>query len=83
MCVGFYCLHVFLVNEHNIVEYCFMYTVCAWVCEYLDAAADCDHRRLPGRGGDGNGEHLVVKAIAISIINDKVEDVGDGLAARL
>lgn len=54
-----------------------------WVCEYLDAAADCDHRRLPGRGGDGNGEHLVVKAIAISIINDKVEDVGDGLAARL
>lgn len=54
-----------------------------WAYYYLDAAAHCDHRWLPGRRGDGNGAHLVVEAIVIPIINDKVEDVGDQLAARL
>lgn len=54
---------------------------CVKVCEHLDAAADCDHRRLPGRGRDGNGAHLVVKAVVVAVINDKVEDVGDRLAA--
>lgn len=54
-----------------------------WVYYYLDAAAHCDHRWLSGRRGDGNGAHLVVKPIVISIINDKVEDVGDRLAACL
>lgn len=53
------------------------------MCDYLDAAADCDHRRLSGRGGDGDGAHLVVKAIVVSVVNNKVEDVGDRLAARL
>lgn len=53
------------------------------MCEYLNAAADCDDRRLPGRGGDGDGAHLVVQAIVVPVIDDKVEDVGDRLAARL
>lgn len=51
--------------------------------ENLNATADCDDRRLPGRGGYGDGAHLVVQAIVIPIIDDKVEDVGDRLAARL
>lgn len=53
------------------------------MCEYLDAAVDCDHWRLPGCGGDGDGAHLVVQAIVVSVVNHKVEDVGDWLAARL
>lgn len=54
------------------------------MCEgYLDAAADSDHRRLSGCGGDGDGTHLVVEAIVVSVVHHKVEDVGDGLAARL
>lgn len=59
-----------------------LYAHCVKVCEHLDAAADCDHRRLPGRGRDGNGAHLVVKAVVVGVINDKVEDVSDRLAAR-
>lgn len=51
--------------------------------DYLDATADSDHWRLPGRGGDRDGAHLVVQTIVVSVVNDKVEDVGDGLAARL
>lgn len=51
--------------------------------EYLDAAADSHHRRLSGRGGDGDGAHLIVEAIVVSVINDKVEDVSHGLTARL
>lgn len=50
---------------------------------YLDAALHCDHRRLPGRGGDGDGAHLVVEAIVVSVVDDEVEDVGDRLTARL
>lgn len=54
------------------------------LCEgYLDAAADGDHRWLSGRGGDGDGAHLVVEAIVVSVVHHKVEDVGDGLDARL
>lgn len=44
---------------------------------------DGDHWWLSGRGGDGDGEHLVVQAIVVSVVHHKVEDVGDGLAARL
>lgn len=51
--------------------------------DYLDATADRHHRWLSGRGGDGDGAHLVVQAIVVSVVNDKVEDVGDGLAGRL
>lgn len=50
---------------------------------YLNAAADGDHRRLSGRRGDRDGAHLVVQTIVVSVVNDKVKDVGDGLAARL
>lgn len=54
------------------------------MCEgYLDSAAYGDHWRLSGRGGDGDGAHLVVEAIVVSVVHHKVEDVGDGLAARL
>lgn len=53
------------------------------MCGYLDAAADCDHWWLPGCGGDGNGAHLVVKAIVVSVINNKVEDVSDWLTTCL
>lgn len=49
--------------------------------EYLDATANCDYWWLSGRGRDGDGAHLVVKAIVVSVINNKVEDVGDRLAA--
>ncbi len=58
--------------------------VCVYCIEvrgYLDAAVDCDHRWLSGRRGDGDGAHLVVKTIVVSVINNKVEDVGDRLAA--
>lgn len=54
-----------------------------WVFDYLDATTDCDHWWLPGRGGDGNGAHLVVKAVVVSIIHHKVEDISDWLAACL
>lgn len=60
-----------------------MHICCIYVYDYLDAAADCDLRRLSRRRGDGDGAHLVVKAIVVSVINNKVEDVGDRLAARL
>ena len=53
------------------------------MCEYLDAAVDCHHGWLSWRGGNGDGAHLIVEAIIVSIVNNKVEDVGDGLAARL
>ena len=72
LCVFLYCLYIIFL----------MCVRCKEVC-YLDAAADCDHRRLSGRGGDGEGAHLVVKAIVVSVVNYKVEDVGDRLAARL
>lgn len=57
--------------------------VCVYVWDYLDAAADGDHRRLSRRRGDGDCAHLVVKAIVVTVVNNKVEDVGDRLAARL
>ena len=50
---------------------------------YLDAAADRHHRRSPGRGGDGDGAHLVVEAIVVPVVDDEVEDVRHRLAARL
>lgn len=50
---------------------------------YRNATADCDHRGLSGRGGDRDGAHLVVQPIVVSVVHDKVEDVGDRLAARL
>lgn len=49
----------------------------------LDSAAHGDGRRLPGNGGDGDGAHLVVQAIVVAVVDDKVEDVRDGLVARL
>lgn len=53
------------------------------MCVNLDAAADRDHWRLSGRRGDGYGAHLVVQAIVVAIINNKVEDVSDWLASCL
>lgn len=50
---------------------------------YLDAPADGDRGRLPGGGGDGDGAHLVVKAIVVSVIHNKVEEIRDRLASRL
>lgn len=50
---------------------------------YLDATSDSDHGRLPRGGGDGNGAHLAVKAIVVSIVHDKVEDICDWLASCL
>lgn len=50
---------------------------------YLDSTTDSDHRRLPRGGGDGDGAHLVVKAIVVSIVHDKVEDICDWLASCL
>lgn len=50
---------------------------------YLDGPTDGDHRRLPWGGGDGDGAHLVVKAIVVSVVHDKVEDVCDRLASCL
>lgn len=52
-------------------------------CAYLDAAADSDQRRLSWCGGDGDGAYLVVKAIVVSIINNKVEDISHWLTSRL
>lgn len=53
------------------------------MCAYLDAAADSDQRRLSWCGGDGDGAYLVVKAIVVSIINNKVEDISHWLTSRL
>lgn len=50
---------------------------------YLDAAADSDHRWLSGSRGDGDCAHLVVKAIVVAVVHDKVEDVSDRLTAGL
>lgn len=66
--VNFRCEHVHIQNP---------------VCDNLDAAADSNHWWLPWRGSDGDGAHLVVKAIVVSIINNKVEDVSYWLTARL
>lgn len=51
--------------------------------DYLDAALHGDHRRLSGRGGDGDCAHLVVEAIAVFVVNNKMEDVRHRLASSL
>lgn len=50
---------------------------------YLDAAVNGDRGRLPWGGGDGDSAHLVVKAIVVSVVHNKVEDICDRLASRL
>lgn len=50
---------------------------------YFDAALHSDHRRLSGCGGDGDCAHLVVKAIAVFVVNNKMEDVRHRLASCL
>lgn len=50
---------------------------------YLDAAVNGDRGRLPWGGGDGDSAHLVVKAIVVPVVHNKVEDICDRLASCL
>ena len=50
---------------------------------YLDAAAYCNLWSCSYGGGYGDGAHLFVEAIVVTVVNNKVEDVGNRLAARL
>lgn len=62
---------------------CICRILCAEARDYLDAAADSNHRWLHWCGSDGDGAHLVVEAIVVFIVNNKVKDVSHRLTARL
>lgn len=46
---------------------------------HLDAAVYGDHRRLSLHRRDGDGAHLVVKAIVFAVVHDEMKDVSDRL----
>ena len=50
---------------------------------YLDDALHCNLWSWSEGRGNGDGTHLVVEAIVVTVVNNEVEDVSNRLAARL